>query len=163
MNLIDIIAKQKEVIRARSRQVFDLLRPEHMSWQPEHEALRIGELLRHLWMSEEGVRRVALEGNFAYYEERIPQGLRAILGTHEELPRELAHLERVHSETIAAIRTFPAGSLEEERVHARLGYRRKVYAILMGINEHEVHHRAQLMTYLRILGSPVPEAVRRKD
>jgi len=25
-----------------------------------------------------------------------------------------------------------------------------------------VHHRAQLMTYLRILGTPVPEAVQRR-
>jgi len=37
-----------------------------------------------------------------------------------------------------------------------------VYAILLGINEHEIHHRAQLMTYLRILGTPVPEAIIRR-
>jgi len=43
-----------------------------------------------------------------------------------------------------------------------LGFRRKVGVILLGINEHEIHHRAQLMTYLRILGTPVPEAVTRR-
>lgn len=163
MNLSEIIVQQKEAIRARSRQVFSLIRPQHMNWQPEREALRIGELLRHLWMSEEGTRRVALEGNFAYYEKRIPQGLRAILGTPEELSRELEHLEQVHAETIAAIRAFPAERLEDDRVHAGLAYRRKIYAILMGITDHEVHHRAQLMTYLRILGTPVPEVVRTRD
>ena len=163
MDLIEIIAKQKETIRARSRQVFSLVRPEHMGWQPEREALRIGEMLRHMWMSEEGVRRVALEGNFAYYEKRIPEGLRAIVGTPEELGRELENLERVHGETVAAIRAYPAERLDEERGHTGLGYRRKVYAILFSLNEHEVHHRAQLMTYLRILGTPVPEAVRKRD
>jgi uncharacterized damage-inducible protein DinB len=134
-----------------------------MAWQPEKDALRIGELLRHLWRSEEGVRRVALAGDFAYYEKRIPEGLRATLGTQEELARELEHLARVHAETVAAIRAFPAEQMESERAHAGLGFRRKVYAILLGINEHEVHHRAQLMTYLRILGAPVPEIVRRGD
>lgn len=163
MNLIEIIVKQKETIRARSRQVFHLVRPEHMGWQPEREALRIGEMLRHLWMSEEGVRRVALEGNFAYYEKRIPEGLRAVLGKPEELARELENLERVHGETVAAIQAYPTERLDEERVHNGLGYRRKVFAILFGLNEHEVHHRAQLMTYLRILGTPVPEAVRKRD
>lgn len=163
MNFPEIIIKQKEGTRTRSRQVFSLIRPEHMGWQPEREALRIGELLRHLWMSEEGVRRVAIEGDFSYYERRIPEGLRAILGTPEELTRELPSLERVHGETVAAIRRLPKERLEDERAHEGLGYRRKVYAILMSLNEHEIHHRAQLMTYLRILGSPVPEAVRKSD
>jgi uncharacterized damage-inducible protein DinB len=40
-----------------------------------------------------------------------------------------------------------------------LGFRRRVAVILLGINEHEIHHRAQLMVYLRILGSPAPEAI----
>jgi len=163
MNLTEIIWKQKEAIRAGSRAVFARLQPEHMGWQPEREALRIGELLRHIWMSEQGVRRVALDGDFSYYEKRIPQGLRAILGAPEELAQELETLERVHGETVAALQAFPHERLEEDRTHAALGYSRKVYSMLMGINEHEVHHRAQLMTYLRILGSPMPEAIRKKE
>jgi len=163
MDLQQAIWKQKEAIRAGSRNVFARVQPVHMDWQPEREALRIGEMLRHLWMSEEGVRRVALEGDFAYFENRIPKGLRAVLGKPQELARELEHLERVHNETVAALKAFPADQLEAERVHAALGYRRKVYSILMGINDHEVHHRAQLMTYLRILGSPMPEAIRKME
>jgi len=42
-------------------------------------------------------------------------------------------------------------------VNDAIGFRRKVSVILFGINEHEVHHRAQLMTYLRMLGTPAPE------
>ena len=133
-----------------------------LGWQPEKEALSVGEMLRHLWVSEEGVRRVALESNFAYYERRIPQGLRAVLGTLEGLEEELANLERVHSQTLAAVRAFPPERMEEDRVHQALGFRRKVYVILLGINEHEIHHRAQLMTYLRMLGTPVPEAINRR-
>lgn len=159
MDIKELFLRQKEAQRARTRQVVGLIRPEMMTWRPEKDALSVGEMLRHLWVSEQGVRRVALEANFAYYETRIPQGLRAVLGTPEALQQELASLERVHNETLAAVRAFPSERLEEERVHEQLGFRRKVYTILLGINDHEIHHRAQLMTYLRILGTPVSEAI----
>jgi uncharacterized damage-inducible protein DinB len=143
----------------RSRQVFGLVKPEYMSWRPEKGALSVGEMLRHIWVSEEGVRRVALDGDFAYYEKRIPGGLGAVLGNLESLENELQNLERVHQETLRLVAEFPLERWEEERVHAGLGFRRKADIILMGINEHEIHHRAQLMTCLRILGTPVPEAI----
>lgn len=151
----ELFLKQKESIRGRTRQVVALIQPEHLPWKPEKEALSVGEMLRHIWMSEEGVRRAALEGNFAYYETRIPKGLRAVLGTPGTLEEELAQLERVHGETLELVQGYPAGRLEEERAHEGLKFRRKVHAILLGINEHEIHHRAQLMTYLRMLGTPV--------
>jgi uncharacterized damage-inducible protein DinB len=154
--------KQKDAIRSRSGEVFALLRPEHMGWKPTAGALSVGEMLRHLWVSEEGVRRAALEGNFAYYEARIPGGLPAVLGTPGTLEDELRKIERVHAETLAAVRACPPEKFDEERIHEGLGFRRKVSVILLGINEHEVHHRAQLMTYLRMLGTPAPEPFGRR-
>lgn len=139
-----------------------MIRPEQLNWRPEKDALTIGETLSHLWISEEGVRRIALDGNFAYYEKRIPEGLRAMLGKARPLDEEIAHLERVHRDTLEAVERFPFEKWDEERIHDGLGIRRKVSAILMGMNDHEIHHRAQLMTYLRILGTPVPEAIARK-
>ena len=162
MDFKDLFLKQKEAIRRRTREVLALVRPEHLSWKPEKEALSAGEMLRHIWVAEEGVRRVALESNFAYYETRIPQGLRAVLGAPGSLEEDLRQLERVHQETLAAVTAYPAERLEEERLHERLGFHRKVYVILLGINEHEIHHRAQLMAYLRMLGKAVPEAIVRR-
>jgi uncharacterized damage-inducible protein DinB len=162
MNLQEFFLKQKEAIRARTRQVVGMVRPENMGWRPEKDALTIGEMLQHLWVSEEGVRRAALEGNFAYYEKRVPEGLRAVLGALRPLEEELANLERVHRETLAAVAAFPIARWDEERTHDKLGFRRKIGIMLLGINEHEVHHRAQRMTYLRILGTPVPEAINRR-
>lgn len=162
MDLKEFFLKQKEAIRGRTRQVTGMVRAEHFAWRPEKDALSVGEMIRHLWMSEQGVRRVALEGNFDYYERRIPQGLRAVLGTPGTLEEERGNLERVHNETFQAAATFPFERWEEERVHDGLGIRRKVAVILLGINEHEIHHRAQLMTYLRILGTPLPEAINRR-
>lgn len=120
-------------------------------------------MLRHLWVAEEGVRRVAIDGDFSYYEKRVPGGLAAVLGAPaKSLEEELRHIKRAHEDTFAAASTLPEETWEEERVHAGLGFRRKVSVILFGINEHEVHHRAQLMTYLRMLGAPAPEPLARR-
>jgi len=155
MTLQQFFLKQKEAIRVRTRDVFSMLHPEYMDWKPENGALTMGELLRHLWVSEEGVRRCALEGDFKYYEIRVPQGLHAVMGAPGSLENELENIERVHAETVRAVGNLPESALDEERAHAELGFRRKVVVMLFGINEHEIHHRAQLMTYLRMLGTPV--------
>lgn len=155
--LQEFFLKQKEATRKRSNEVFALLRPEHMAWKPEKGALNVGDMLQHLWVSEEGIRRVVLDGNFAYFEARIPKGLAGVLGKTGSLEEELKNIERVHRETLAAVAAQPAEIFEEERAHAGIGFRRKVAVILFGLNDHEIHHRAQLMTYLRILGTPVPE------
>jgi uncharacterized damage-inducible protein DinB len=160
MTLQEFFLRQKEAIRARSQEVFALIRPEHMPWKPEKDALTVGEILRHLWCAEDAIRRLVLDGDFSYYETRVPKGLRAVLGTPGSLEEELKNIERAHRETLSAVAALPAAAWDEERTHAGLGFRRKVAVILYGMNEHEVHHRAQLMTYLRMLGTPAPEAIR---
>jgi len=157
MNIQEMFLKQKEAMRGRTRQVTALLREDEVSWRPVPGALSVGEMLRHMWVSERGVRRVALEGDFSYYEKRIPQGLGAVVGAPRTLAEELKTLDEAHTETLAAAERFPLERWDEERVHKGLGFRRKIAVILFGINEHEVHHRAQLMTYLRMLGTPAPE------
>jgi uncharacterized damage-inducible protein DinB len=162
MEFRDLFVKQKESVRRRTREALELLRPEDLAWRPEKDALTVGEMLQHLWVAEEGVRRVALDGDFSYYETRVPHGLRATLGPERALAEEIENIERVHRETLAAVSACPEERFEEERANERLGFRRKVYVILLGINEHEVHHRAQLMTYLRMLGRPVRDAASRR-
>jgi uncharacterized damage-inducible protein DinB len=163
MTLQEFFLKQKEVGRKRTDEVFALFRPEHMGWSPTTGALSVGEMLRHFWVSEEGVRRVAINGDFSYYEKRVPGGLAAVLGEPaKSLNEELRQIKRVHEETLTAVRNLPEKTWDEERIHEGLGFRRKVAVILFGINEHEVHHRAQLMTYLRMLGTPAPEPFARR-
>jgi uncharacterized damage-inducible protein DinB len=162
MTIQELFLKQKEAMRARTRQVTSLLHEEEMGWRPVPGALSVGEMLRHMWVSEEGVRRVALAGDFTYFEKRIPQGLGAVVGKPRSLAEELEQWEKVHAATLTQVAQFPLDRWEEERANEGLGIRRKVAVILFGINEHEVHHRAQLMTYLRMLGTPAPEPFARR-
>lgn len=161
MTLKEFYLKQKEANRKRTNEVLGMIKPEHMAWKPADGALSVGETLRHLWVSEERVRHVALDNDFSYYETRIPQGLEAVLGIPGTLAEELANIERVHRETLTEVTAQPEELFDVERVNEKLGYRRKIAAILFGLNEHEIHHRAQLMTYLRMLGTPVAEPFQR--
>jgi uncharacterized damage-inducible protein DinB len=162
-NLRDFFLKQKQAIRSRTREVFRLLHPDDASWRPAPGALCVRDILRHIWVSEEGVRRVALDGDFSYYEARIPRGLGAVLGTPGSIGEEIAEIERVHNQTIAMVSAWPHELLDEERENKALEFRRAVSVILFGINGHEIHHHAQLMTYLRIIGRPVEEPFRKNE
>ena len=162
MNIQELYLKQKQALRGRTSQVTSLLREDQVIWRPVTGALSVGEILRHLWVSEQGMRNIALHGDFSYYEKRIPGGLSAVLGTPRTVAEEIASLESTQTETLALAAAFPFDRWEEERVHEDLGIRRSVAQILFGLNDHEVHHRAQLMTYLRMMGTPAPEAVPRR-
>lgn len=162
MNIQELYLKQKESLRERTRQVTSLLREDHATWRPVPGALSVGEILRHMWVSEQGMRNIALNDDFSYYEKRIPGGLSAVLGTPRTIAEEITSLESTQTQTLAIAAAFPLDRWEEERVHDGLGVRRTVAQTLFGLNDHEVHHRAQLMTYLRMIGTPVPEALPRR-
>ncbi|MGH9356190.1 MAG: hypothetical protein ACRD10_08685, partial [Terriglobia bacterium] len=74
-----------------------------------------------------------------------------VLGEAHPLEDELQQLARVHEETLRDVNAFPLERWNEERMHEGLKIRRKVSVALFGINEHQIHHRAQATTYLRIL------------
>ena len=154
MDLLELFLKQKEATRKRTRAVFPNIPRDKVSWVPAPGALSVGLLLRHIWHSEAGVREVPLYNRWTYYERRIPEGLFPILGEPESIDQEIATMEKVHQETLDIVSKAPADIFEQEFRNEEFNFRRKGYAILFGIIEHEVHHRAQLLTYLRLLGHP---------
>jgi uncharacterized damage-inducible protein DinB len=151
MDLKEFFLKQKQATHQGTLSVLAKVPADRVGWRPAEGMLSLGEIARHIWMSEEGVRRVALEGDWGYFEKRVPQGLFAILGEVASLGDELREIERVHQETLDAVRDFPAERWEEERANDEFNIRRKVHVMLFGINEHQIHHRAQVGAYLHIL------------
>jgi DinB family protein len=154
MELRELFLKQKDATRKRTRAIFPNIPRDQALWVPAPGALPLVMLLRHTWHSEAGVREVPLNNRWNYYERRIPEGLFAILGEPGTIDQEIETMERIHQETLDLIANAPAEIFEQEFRNEKFNFRRKGYAILFGIIEHEVHHRAQLLTYLRILGLP---------
>ena len=160
MDIKELFLKQKQSTHQGTLGVLAKIPRDRVSWRPAEGMLSLGEIVRHIWMSEDGVRRLALEGRWDYYEKRIPSGLFSLLGEVKSVEPEMAKMEEVHGETLRAVAEFPLERWEEERVNEQFNIRRKVFVILFGINEHQIHHRAQVGAYLHILtgqrASPYP-------
>jgi uncharacterized damage-inducible protein DinB len=160
VDLKEYFLKQKQTVNKGTLDVIAKIPPDQAGWRPAQGMLSLGELVRHLWMSEEGIRRLAIDSDWSYYEKRIPQGLFAILGEVTSLGPEVTQIERIHEDTLIAVRDFPLERWEEDRRNEQFNFNRKVWTLLFGINEHQIHHRAQIGTCVHILtggrASPYP-------
>lgn len=156
MDFRDLFLKQKEATRKQTRTMFPHIPRDKTLWAPVEGALPLGLMLRHIWHSEAGVREIPLSNRWNYLERRIPEGLFAILGQVTSIDDEIDMLEKTHRETMEMVASAPEEIFEREFRNDQFQYRRKGHVILLAIIQHEVHHRAQLLTYLRILGRPVP-------
>lgn len=151
MDLKQFFLKQKQATYQNSLKVFEAIPEDQLAWRPAEGMLSLGEIVRHVWMSEEGIRRVALEGRWDYYEKRVPLGLAGILGEVTSLADELKRLEQANQETLSRAADFPLERWEEERKDDRFNVRTKAAVMLFGINEHHSHHRAQAGVYLHLI------------
>jgi uncharacterized damage-inducible protein DinB len=151
VDLKEFFLKQKQATHKNTLKVFEAIPPDQLAWRPADGMLSLGQIVRHVWMSEEGVRRTALEERWDYYEKRVPLGLFGILGDVVSLPEELARLNQVHQETLTGAGAFPLERWEEERRNEKFNIASKVVLMLFGIIEHHAHHRAQAGVYLRLL------------
>lgn len=151
MDIKELFLAQKEAEHQGTLSVYEKIPVDRLDWRPTEAMLSLGQLARHVWRSEEGTRRGALDGDWAYYETRIPRGLFAILGEVKSLDEELQEIRRVHVETLAAVQALPLSRWEEIRENVQFHARRPVGVMLFRIIEHQIHHRAQVGTYLRVL------------
>jgi uncharacterized damage-inducible protein DinB len=151
MDVKELFLTEKESEHQGTLVVYAKIPYDHLGWRPAEGMLSLGQLARHVWRSEEGTRRIALEGDWSYYQTRIPQGLFAILGEVKSLEDELQEIRRVHQDTLRTVRAFPLDRWAEIRENAQFHMSRPIGVMLFRIIEHQIHHRAQVGTYLRIL------------
>lgn len=120
--------------------------PERIDWSPAPGELTCGEVIRHLGATELlNVRGVAT-GVLRY------DGHTAAPSAGQA--EALAYLEQCHAQAQALLQALPA-----ERLQLNIpgmwqdvpGWRR-----LLGMIEHEIHHRSQLCSYLTQLGIAPP-------
>jgi hypothetical protein len=151
MDAKDLFLSQKADQHAGSLAVYRQIPPDRLDWRPASGMLTLGQIARHVWRSEEGGRRIALDDDWTYYVTRVPLGLLAVLGEVTSLADELREIERVHRETLRAVEAFPLARWDEMRERPEFHTHRAVGAMLFRLIDHHVHHRAQVGTYLRLL------------
>jgi uncharacterized damage-inducible protein DinB len=151
MDIREFFLKQKQATYYGTVNVLEKIPRDHLAWRPSVSMLSLGGLVRHLWTSEEGIRRIALHDQWDYLDARVPNGLAAYLGEVESMADEFHQVERVHADTLREAGDLPLEDWELVRENPKYDFHRKVSAILYGITEHQIHHRAQIGTYVRIL------------
>ena len=156
MNTSEELARFKEEVRQRTRLVLEKVTPDQLDWMPEPQALTIRQMVRHMRLSEEGSFQVVQHGDWGYSVRRRAAPLVTQLGESEPWEAELAAFEGAHQDWLAWISTVPADALTQELVNPQNTQRVSALAFVLARVEHEVHHRAQISTYLRMLGEQWP-------
>ena len=113
-------------------------------WKTCDSAMTLGELLNHFPQAEALLVHAVLNG---------------VLPTERPTPNNntaelIAAFDESHEAAIALITALPTDKLQDSI--APFGGPMTREQLLYALLEHEVHHRGQLYTYLRILGADVP-------
>jgi uncharacterized damage-inducible protein DinB len=116
-------------------------------WKPEDTAMPLGELMNHLYIAEALFIESAMTGGFN--KETLP----AAINNTDEL---IAAFDTSHTAGVAKIASLTPEQMND--MVAPFGPEKAMpRAFLMQVMlEHEIHHRGQLYTYLRILGCECP-------
>jgi uncharacterized damage-inducible protein DinB len=156
MNTPEELARFKEAVRQRTRIVLEKVTPDQLDWVPAPQALTIRQMVRHMRLSEEGSFQVVQHGDWGYSARRRTAPLVTLLGTSEPWEAELTAFEDVHQSWLVWINAIPPDALTRELVNPQQNQRVSALAFVLARLEHEVHHRAQISTYLRMLGEQWP-------
>jgi uncharacterized damage-inducible protein DinB len=156
MDMRTLLIANKEAVRAKTRNLFPKIPADKMTWAPDPKALTLGQLIRHLRLAEAGMLDVVRKGSWWYLEERIGAVLTSYVGPATDKDAEIKQFEEAHAATLAFLGEAPEEVLQREYRSERLNRAMKGWALILGMAEHEAHHRGQMATYLRLLGDPTP-------
>ncbi len=137
-----------ESIRGRTLRVAVCIPDERYDWRPREDKFSFADLLRHLGAIERWMFAENVQGRPSRYPGHGPE----LAEGPEEVRR---FLERMHTESVEIF-----AGLTDEQLAAKCttpaGIPITTWKWLRAMVEHEVHHRAQVYTYLGLLEIPTP-------
>jgi uncharacterized damage-inducible protein DinB len=162
------LARSFRVVRKNTLVIAEEIPEQQYGFRPTPESRSVGEILAHIAVSSRG-----------FYETHVVQRVPTFIGIdfpslmqqRREAERKLA----AKSEIVAALRsdgevwgTFLDG-VTEDRLAETVTFPEPVeprsksrFELFLQVKEHEMHHRAQLMVYERLLGL-VPHLTRERE
>jgi uncharacterized damage-inducible protein DinB len=151
------LAAAFRTVRKNTIQIAEEIPDAHYDFQPAPDTRTVRQLLLHLTMIDRvqrvihGERRTTTDGidyaavlRQATFEEQAPRSRNEIL-----------ELLKSNGETFASFLEALSDEFLAERVAMRQGMlpaHKTRFEMLMGVKEHEMHHRGQLMLIERLLG-----------
>lgn len=148
MNQQDLM-KALTQLNGSLEELFNQIQPEHLDWRPHEHMRTVMELANHLAQVPSIDLKILQGGTEA--EVRALEG-----SLRRSTPAELVHVWRAG---VGAVAEF-YGGLSAEQFESQVGTAFYGHAMpmsewLLEIITHGYHHRAQLFTYLKMLGRPV--------
>lgn len=116
-------------------------------WKPEDTAMTLGGLMNHLYLSELFFVESTVTGGFD--KENRPQPV-------NDTEALIAAFDQSHSEGVAKIASLTPEQLNETITPFGPEKTMPRSFLMQVMLEHEIHHRGQLYTYLRMLGCECP-------
>jgi uncharacterized damage-inducible protein DinB len=137
-----------EKIRQRTLRVIACIPRDKFDWRPAEGKFSFADLIRHIATIE----RYMYAENVRQKPSRYPGHGPELADGPEQV---LAFFEWTHAESMAIFRSLTPADLEKKCITPG-GTPITVWKWLRAMVEHEIHHRAQIYTYLGILGIATP-------
>lgn len=156
MPMVERLRAHVRSVRARTLAVLQHIPPDRVKWRPVEGMLTLGQLVRHLAQAEMMWQEV-VKGHWDLKQllaVRRDLDLIEATGPVENLMAELTLLEVTHRQTLELLATLTDEDLA--RSMNGLAGRVTLYDVILGLCEHEAHHRGQIVAYLRMLGVEHP-------
>src|SRR5713101_2244258 len=137
-----------ERVRQRTRRVADCIPAEHVEWTYKPGAFTLGDLVRHLAVTERYIWAETVHNRpvaYVTHGRELADGRDAVL----------AFLDRMHGESMALFRDLTPDALSVKCVTPG-GTRMTTWKWLRMMTEHEIHHRGQIYTLLGMLNVATP-------
>jgi uncharacterized damage-inducible protein DinB len=135
-------------VRERTRRVAACIPPEHIEWTYKPDAFTLGDLVRHIAVTERFIWAETVHNRpsgYVTHGRELADGRDAVL----------ALLDRLHEESVAQFRQLTAEMLAAKCATPE-GARLTTWKWLRMLPEHEIHHRGQIYTMLGMLDVPTP-------
>jgi uncharacterized damage-inducible protein DinB len=137
-----------------TRRVLERIPEDHWDWKPHEKSFTLGDLALHVAalpvMQENILREDGLDVAESQTEDRVPSTRDAVLARFDSRCEAVRQaLDELSEDDLTSLYTLSQGGRE------LFSHPRHVVLRSMGIS-HLIHHRAQLMVYLRLLDVPLP-------
>lgn len=135
-------------VRARTMRVAQCIPADKIDWTYAPGKFTLGDLLRHLVVTERYMWAENAQGKPAGYTthgKELADGLKNVL----------AFMERLHAESIDIFSRLTPEDLQR-KCNTPDGAPITVWKWLRLMTEHEIHHRGQIYLYLSMLGVATP-------
>jgi uncharacterized damage-inducible protein DinB len=135
-------------VRGRTFRLFDVVPEGSLDWSPGAGAMTVGDVFRHLALTERWLFVEVASGGVSRYRTHGPELARS----RDEIKELMTDL---HAASVAILQRFDEHDWRRGIV-TPAGATMPAWKWLRAMVEHEAHHRGQLYLMLRLAGVPTP-------